>query len=129
MSFHRARIAAPTWVALSLAASLLSCSRHDDSIVDGGDVDAADTGHDAGPCCLDTDGDTICDIDEGSADVDHDGVPNFRDNDSDGDTVSDRVEAGRMETCMIPADHDSDGLPDYLDPNFPNFDGGMDAGL
>lgn len=37
----------------------------------------------------DADGDTLLDSDEGEADVDNDGIPNYLDTDSDGDDVSD----------------------------------------
>ncbi|HOE66741.1 MAG TPA: glycoside hydrolase family 20 zincin-like fold domain-containing protein [Candidatus Hydrogenedentes bacterium] len=41
---------------------------------------------------LDSDGDTIPNIQEGIADLDGDGIPNYLDADSDGDGVSDRTE-------------------------------------
>lgn len=41
---------------------------------------------------LDCDDDGIPDIEEGAGDPDIDGIPNFRDTDSDGDTVSDALE-------------------------------------
>ncbi|MDQ3339784.1 MAG: hypothetical protein M4D80_31875 [Myxococcota bacterium] len=72
----------------------------------GGD----DTGDD-----LDADGDTISDADEGSADTDKDGTPNFEDPDSDGDTIKDSIEAGDSKLDTKPVDNDGDGTPDYLD--------------
>jgi len=39
-------------------------------------------------------------------DLDHDGIPNYLDTDSDGDGIPDADELG---------DHDGDGIPDYLD--------------
>jgi hypothetical protein len=41
----------------------------------------------------DFDGDTLLDVDEGTADVDGDGLPNFVDTDSDGDGAPDETEA------------------------------------
>lgn len=40
----------------------------------------------------DFDGDHLLDTDEGTADVDNDGIPNYADTDSDGDTFSDTTE-------------------------------------
>ncbi len=80
-------------------------------------------GDGGGSFCDDADGDTICDADEGSGDLDMDGVPNREDDDSDGDGVPDRVEAGDLDPSTPPADADGDGTPDFLDPSYPG-DGG-----
>lgn len=87
-------------------------------------------GDGGGVFCLDTDGDTICDRDEGMGDLDGDGIPNFADDDSDGDGVPDRVEAGDSDLSTPPMDSDGDGIPDFLDPTTPAMmmDGGFDAG-
>jgi outer membrane protein OmpA-like peptidoglycan-associated protein len=66
----------------------------------------------------DSDGDSIGDDVEGSGDADGDGLGNWRDTDSDGDGVGDDVE-GNVDT-------DGDGVPDYLDPDSDN-DGIPDA--
>jgi gliding motility-associated-like protein len=50
------------------------------------------------------------------ADVDADGVPNYLDEDSDNDGVSDAEEAGTSSLCDANfKDCDQDGTPDYLD--------------
>jgi hypothetical protein len=66
---------------------------------------------------FDTDGDTIMDVQEGeeSDDADRDGTPNYRDLDSDGDGIKDRVEAGDGDLLTLPVDTDGDGIPDFLD--------------
>ena len=61
-----------------------------------GDYDLAD---------FDDDNDGINTVDEGTDDLDEDGIPNYLDSDSDGDGVADAAER---------ADHDGDGIPDYL---------------
>jgi len=58
---------------------------------------------------VDSDGDSLLDIDEGIGDRDGDGAPNFLDLDSDGDGLSDEEEGD--------GDPDGDGLPNYLDPD------------
>ena len=73
----------------------------------------------------DTDGDTIADQHEGTADNDGDTIPNNLDLDSDGDTISDAAEAGDTDICTPPANSDrgfdssgnptGDDLPDFLD--------------
>ncbi|MBQ9244290.1 MAG: hypothetical protein IJ165_13915 [Proteobacteria bacterium] len=67
----------------------------------------------------DADRDGISDADEGRSenrDTDGDGEPDYLDDDSDGDTIPDSVEA-RNGGCSDnrPADTDYDGEPDYLD--------------
>jgi len=47
------------------------------------------------------------------ADVDRNGVPDFRDPDADGDGLDDRVEAGALGST--PLDTDGDGIPDFRD--------------
>jgi hypothetical protein len=63
----------------------------------------------------DADGDTIADSDEGSADLDGDGLPNLQDDDSDGDGIPDYREAGDGNLDSKPIDTDLDGTPDFLD--------------
>ncbi len=63
----------------------------------------------------DSDNDCIPNSVEGcgsTPDSDNDGVPNYLDPDSDGDGISDSVEAG---SCEDPRDTDGDGSPDYTD--------------
>ena len=55
----------------------------------------------------DTDGDTISDSYEGTADSDGDGTPDALDQDSDDDSISDYIEGI--------GDPDGDGIPNYLD--------------
>jgi hypothetical protein len=66
---------------------------------------------------LDTDGDGIPDIVEGTNDVDGDGIPNNEDLDSDGDGIPDSEEGT--------GDSDGDGIPDFLD-NVDNSNDGDD---
>lgn len=64
----------------------------------------------------DHDGDGIPDLVEGRAenvDTDGDGFPDYRDFDSDGDGILDKIEAGDAPTA--PRDTDGDGAPDYRD--------------
>lgn len=74
-----------------------------------------------GSCGADTDGDGITDQFETMADDDRDGVPNHRDDDSDGDGRLDRLEASANRSpydCRLPpADSDRDGMPDFRDPD------------
>lgn len=51
----------------------------------------------------DADGDGIIDADEGADDVDHDGVPNWRDLDSDGDGYGDAAELAAGGNAADPA--------------------------
>ena len=78
---------------------------------------------------VDTDGDTISDFDEQSSiprDTDGDGTPDFMDDDSDGDGISDAMEAGDAEVMTPPVDTDGDGTPDFQDTDADN-DGVDDA--
>ncbi len=93
-----------------------------------GDADAdADTDP---PCSTftDSDNDGVSDFHEGGAeaDFDLDGVPNIFDEDSDGDGLLDRDEAGDDDICTPPFDHDGDNWPDMLDRDSDN-DGLSDA--
>lgn len=68
----------------------------------------------------DSDGDGINDSLEGRSenrDTDGDGTPDYLDNDSDNDGISDKDEAG---DGAKPVDTDGDGTPDYLDPDSDN---------
>ncbi len=60
----------------------------------------------------DSDGDTLPDSTEGSTDTDGDGIGNWRDPDSDGDGVPDSIEDS--------VDTDGDGMPDYIDTDSDN---------
>lgn len=78
---------------------------------------AADPGPE-GPTGPDADGDSISDIDEGSAqnvDTDADGTPDYRDTDSDGDAVRDADEAGDADLATAPVDSDEDTVLDFRD--------------
>ncbi|MCA9607858.1 MAG: hypothetical protein KC619_19750 [Myxococcales bacterium] len=87
----------------------------------------------AGACgmrpTVDADSDTISDVDEGAAasrDTDGDGTPDYMDDDSDGDGLSDATEAGDADVMSPPVDSDGDGLPDFRDLDSDN-DGLSDA--
>lgn len=66
----------------------------------------------------DADGDSISDTDEGRAsglDTDHDGTPDYLDDDSDNDGIPDYREAGDALASSAPVDSDGDGTPDFRD--------------
>lgn len=66
----------------------------------------------------DADGDGISDRDEGAAlrvDTDKDGTPDFKDLDSDGDSLPDAEEAGDRDVATAPRDSDLDGAFDFRD--------------
>jgi hypothetical protein len=69
------------------------------------------------PAGTDPDSDGISTTDEGGETLDSDGdtTPNARDVDSDGDTISDREEAGREDCGRTPRDFDGDTRADFLD--------------
>ena len=73
---------------------------------------------------VDSDGDGIADVREGSADPDGDGVPSSADDDSDGDGIPDATEARSTNPCA-PMDSDGDGYFDAIDTDSDN-DGVMD---
>ncbi|MEC7523578.1 MAG: hypothetical protein VYE22_27095 [Myxococcota bacterium] len=96
---------------LSLLLLLAGCG------TSGGALDAGD-GDGAIPVGADSDGDTIPDEVEGRAlrlDTDGDGTPDYLDEDSDGDGISDRDEAGDDDPATDPRDSDLDTRPDYID--------------
>src|SRR5438552_2973435 len=74
----------------------------------------------------DSDGDTIADSWEGAVDTDGDLTPNYRDLDSDGDCIPDALEAGDADPATPPVDTDGDGVPDFLDTDSDN-DGLVDG--
>ncbi len=82
---------------------------------------ACGSDHTGGPQGLkagDFDDDGISDEDEGRAenvDTDGDGLPDFRDFDSDADGVRDAAEAGDDDPATVAVDTDGDGLPDFRD--------------
>jgi formylglycine-generating enzyme required for sulfatase activity len=109
---------APTWYADSdgdgygtSESSWTGCDPPTGYSAVGGDPDDAD------PTVIgiDSDGDTIPDVVEGSVDTDEDGTLDKDDLDSDGDGISDSVEAGDEDGSTPPVDTDFDGVPDYLD--------------
>ncbi len=61
---------------------------------------------------LDSDSDTLLDLAEGTADLDGDGLSNYRDSDSDGDGLSDYLEITFYHTDPYLLDSDKDGLTD-----------------
>lgn len=74
-------------------------------------------GLDTSGWCEDSDHDGLSDEREGcdeARDTDRDSVPDYLDDDSDGDGLSDLLEAGPAR-CVGLADTDSDGVPDYID--------------
>ena len=74
---------------------------------------------DAGPVpIVDGDGDGISDAHEGAAaqiDTDRDGTPDYRDLDSDGDSLGDAAEAGDHDLTTPPFDSDDDKQPNFRD--------------
>lgn len=74
---------------------------------------------------LDSDGDTIRNVDEGlgqecgesARDTDDDGTPDYLDLDSDDDGIPDSEEAGDADLSTPPVDFDDDGTPDFQDPD------------
>jgi len=91
--------------------------------------DPSDSGADGGDggiirCGIGDDPDTdfISSIDEGSEDIDGDGVANATDDDSDGDGIADSEEGGDSDCTTLPIDLDEDGTPDFLDTDA-NADG------
>jgi len=67
---------------------------------------------------MDSDGNGIMDIIEGTGDIDGDGVPNFQDPDNDGDFIPDTIEIGDPSQGI--PDTDNDGIPDYNDTDSDN---------
>jgi hypothetical protein len=63
----------------------------------------------------DLDHDSIASVHEGLEDPDGDGDPNYMDEDSDGDTIKDIVEAGDLDCATPPVDSDGDTTPDFVD--------------
>ena len=88
-------------------------------------TDTADEGGgDVASSCApgtDPDNDGISTVNEGGETIDSDGdtTPNYRDTDSDADTVPDSEEAGRGD-CETPRDGDGDTTPDFLDDDSDN---------
>jgi hypothetical protein len=80
----------------------------------------------------DEDGDFISDGDEGcmygenGRDTDQDGIPDYQDLDSDGDGISDKIEAGDESIATPPMDTDGDGIPNYIDTDS-DGDGVLDS--
>ncbi len=80
------------------------------------------------PDKTDDDGDTISNFHEGksaSVDTDGDGKADYLDDDSDGDGILDKDEAGDTNPVTAPVDSDGDGKPDFQDTDSDN-DGLLD---
>ena len=78
------------------------------SYVDGGGTSESLASQETGVIFdLDSDGDGIFDLEEGTGDSDGDGIPDYLDEDSDNDGIPDSEEGTD--------DSDGDGIPDYLD--------------
>ena len=60
----------------------------------------------------DSDGDSFSDKIEGIEDLNNDGLPNYIDRDADGNTIDDKLESGDFNN---PNDFDNDGKIDHLD--------------
>jgi hypothetical protein len=118
-------------VTLSLPLLVWSCGPQDGGGRNNGGTGGTNGGGDGGMGCFthpaDTDGDGISDKDEGAfenppRDTDHDGTPDFQDQDSDGDGIPDSIEGRNSSPCTPPVDSDGDGKPDFrdLDSDDPN---------
>ncbi|MBK7396434.1 MAG: hypothetical protein IPJ34_09075 [Myxococcales bacterium] len=80
------------------------------------------------PDKTDDDGDTISNFHEGktsAVDTDGDGKADYLDDDSDGDGILDKDEAGDTNPVTAPVDSDGDGKPDFQDTDSDN-DGLLD---
>ncbi|WP_196137753.1 Ig-like domain-containing protein [Aliikangiella sp. G2MR2-5] len=82
---------------------------------------------------LDSDGDGIPDLEEGTGDTDGDGIPDYLDEDSDNDGILDSIEGnGDSDGDGIPdyrdtsLDEDGDGIPDSLEGNIDSDEDGVD---
>ncbi len=78
----------------------------------GGPTEKVDSDGDATIDALDTDSDNggITDANEGVADLDMDGLANFRDADDDGDGILTRTEVNDALIARVSGDVDGDGL-------------------
>lgn len=85
--------------------------------------------HDVVDLPPDADGDNISDDDEGApgTDTDADTTPDYLDLDSDDDTISDHDEAGDLSLLTPPVDSDTDGVPDFQDPDVVCADADLDG--
>jgi hypothetical protein len=98
------------FVRVLLASAVAACASSAGSPDAGPPVDAIPQ--------VDSDGDSIGDDDEGRAavvDTDGDTIPDYLDADSDGDGLTDALEAGDAEVGSAPIDSDRDGSPDFRD--------------
>lgn len=85
--------------------------------------------HDVVELPPDADGDNISDDDEGApgTDTDADATPDYLDLDSDDDTISDHDEAGDLSLLTPPVDSDTDGVPDFQNPDVVCADADLDG--
>jgi hypothetical protein len=98
------------FVRVLLASAVAACASSAGSPDAGPPVDAIPQ--------VDSDGDSIGDDDEGrtaAVDTDGDTMPDYLDADSDGDGLTDALEAGDAEVGSAPLDSDRDGSPDFRD--------------
>ena len=110
----------------------LDCDSDGDGISDNREGQTT-AGYVAAAAFVDTDGDGIADqYDNGNGispiDSNNDGVPDFRDTDSDNDGIIDKIEGndaattnGVADTAPLNADTDGDGIDDRFDSNVGTF--------
>ncbi len=128
------------WIVLCACLGASACGRDLTLAHNGRAVPAADAGPSGGDAsrppppveALDSDGDTITDVEEGTGDLDFDGIPNFLDLDSATDGVRDAFEAGDADLrtpareCVkevdaaVPSVERPDGAADFEDPDSDN---------
>lgn len=99
----------------AFASNLIKNDMDEDKVLDGLEyLFGLDTDGDNLPNWTDedADGDTFSDILEGDSDIDGDGIPNFLDRDSDGNNLDDQLESGSANS---PLDFDDDNIIDHLD--------------
>jgi hypothetical protein len=107
-------------LALAVVVLALGCGGSGITVGDGGFLDG---GGDGQVPLVDEDGDRIADQHENRAegvDTDGDGTPDYLDDDSDDDGISDRIEAGDDDLATPPIDSDGDGIPDFRDNDSDN---------
>ncbi|QYJ94418.1 IPT/TIG domain-containing protein [Shewanella spartinae] len=111
----------------ALGADINENDQDKDKIIDGIEFSMAleslglDTDRDGIPNWLDTDsdGDSFNDSIEGMEDLDNDGAPNFLERDADGNGIDDQLESGNSND---PTNTDNDKFIDHLDNDDDNDD-------